>query len=219
MTANTIRICYFGDSITYGRGHDGLGVDPDRTWTRLVDEALKARERAGTFVLTANMGVNGETTRNGLERLKDVYAFRPDVMTIQFGMNDCNCWLTDNGFPRVNPTSFRFNLKELIDKCAASGVRRAVVSTNHRIPVTRRLPTGEDYNASNAAYNRIIREVAAETGAALCDIESAFGDLSSDRRYFLDEDGRWVHLSEAGNALYASWILPFVEEALAALSA
>lgn len=218
MTGKIIRICYFGDSITYGCGHDGLGVDPSRTWTRLVDEALKAREQAGTFVLTANMGVNGETTRNGLERLKDVYAFRPDVMTIQFGMNDCNCWLTDNGFPRVNPTSFRFNLKELIDKGTASGVRRVVLSTNHRIPVARVMPTGQDYNASNAAYNQIIRDVAAETGAALCDIERAFGDHSSDRRYFLDENGRWLHLSEAGNALYASRILPFVEAALDALS-
>ena len=184
MGTRVIRICYFGDSITYGRGHDHLGVDPARTWTHLVDEALKAREPNDTSTLSVNMGVNGETTRNGLERLKDVYAFRPDLMTIQFGMNDCNCWLTDNGFPRVNPTSFRFNLKELIGKCRASGVTRVVLSTNHRIPVAKTMTNGQEYNVCNSAYNQIIREVAAEAGAALCDIERAFERHSTDPRKF-----------------------------------
>ena len=40
----------------------------------------------------------------------------PDVMTLQFGLNDCNCWETDRGLPRVSEEAFRANLIEMIER-------------------------------------------------------------------------------------------------------
>jgi hypothetical protein len=48
----------------------------------------------------------------------------------------------------------------------------------------------------------------------LCDIERAFETASRDKAFFLDEHGRWVHLSRRGNAVYAAAILPAIEQAL-----
>lgn len=212
----TVRICYFGDSITVGLGHEGREAPGDR-WTARVDEALRVHAQRGLFVLSANLGVGGDTTRNGLERLKDVYAFRPDILIAQFGMNDCNYWLTDHGWPRVNPTSFEYNLQELVDKSRASGVRSVVLTTNHLIPAVVPMLNGQDYNSNNRRYNEIIRRVAGQAGVTLCDIERAFETASADHQYFLNERGRWLHLSASGNALYASVILPMIERIMAEL--
>lgn len=215
----TVRICYFGDSITLGLGHDERSVAMADRWTARVDRALGALEPRGVAIVSTNLGVNGDTTRNGLERLKDVYAFRPDILTLQFGMNDCNFWLTDNGWPRVNPISFEHNLREMIGKTRAAGARAMVLSTNHQIPAVKPMPNGQEYNANNRQYNTIVRRVAADEGVALCDIERAFETASFDTQNFLDENGRWVHLSASGQAVYASAILPFVERAVSDLTA
>lgn len=217
MTQRVIRICYFGDSITFGLGHDHKGVDITQRWTTLVDEALKHYEAEGIFIYSLNLGVNGDTTRNGLERLPEVYAFRPDLVTLQFGMNDCNCWLSDGGHPRVNPVSFRFNLKELIDKLYASHVKKIILSTNHLIPLEKRMLNGRSYNENNRAYNEIIRDVARETGVTLCDMEVLLDETSRNRDLLLEENGKWVHLSPLGNRFYFERILPFIEKELRAL--
>lgn len=179
-----------------------------------MDEALKKYEAEGIFIYSLNLGVNGDTTRNGLERLPEVYAFRPDLVTLQFGLNDCNYWLSDGGHPRVNPVSFRFNHKELIEKLYASQVKKIILSTNHLIPVEKKMLNGKFYNDNNRFYNQIIREVATETGVTLCDMEIQLGDSCQNRSLFLDENGKWIHLSELGNQRYAEVILPLIEKEL-----
>lgn len=215
MKAKVVRLVYFGDSITYGLGHDHRGVDPAMRWTSLVDRALKALEGEGLFIYSSNLGVNGDTTRHGIERLPEVYAFRPDLITIQFGLNDCNFWLSDHGLPRVNPVSFKHNLKEMIEKLFASGVRTVILSTNHLIPVRKPMLNGKDYNQNNRTYNDLIRQVASETGVVLCDMEKHWG--KRDRSFFLDENGKWIHLNEKGHHLYAQKILPYIKREVLAL--
>ncbi|MBM4279009.1 MAG: SGNH/GDSL hydrolase family protein [Deltaproteobacteria bacterium] len=214
MPSKVVRICYFGDSITYGLGHDQKGVDMTRRWTALVDEALKKYESGGLFVYSLNLGENGNTTRNGLERLPEAYAFKPDLVTVQFGMNDCNYWFSDGGLPRVNPVSFKFNLKELIEKLFAAKVQKVLLSTNHLIPVEKMMLNNKSYNENNRFYNQIIREIAKDTGVTLCDMESLLADSINNRALFLDENGRWLHLSSLGNQRYAEAILPFIEKEL-----
>ena len=109
MKNKSHRIVYFGDSITYGLGHDHKGVEPSKIWTALIDEKLRKHESSGLFFYTTNQGINGDTTRIALERINDVTSFRPNMVTIQFGYNDCNYWVSDNGFPRVNPISFKIS--------------------------------------------------------------------------------------------------------------
>ena len=83
-----------GDSITAGQY-----VDAQYRWTNLLSDQL-FREYWETEVILHFVcrGISGETTRQGLERFPmDVQAAVPDVLTLQFGLNDCNCWVTDRG--------------------------------------------------------------------------------------------------------------------------
>ena len=79
-----------------------------------------------------NRGVSGETTRQGLERFpNDLQQYRPDIVTLQFGLNDCNCWVSDGGLPRVSEAAYRANLREMIERARRFGARHIIMSTNH----------------------------------------------------------------------------------------
>jgi len=83
-----IRIFFFGDSICFGQG-----VSPHFTWVTRLSRALDERLSSRADVLTQNPSVNGNTTRMALERMPyDVQSHAPDVLYIQFGLNDCNGW-------------------------------------------------------------------------------------------------------------------------------
>ncbi len=73
-------IVAFGDSISAGFGLDNGQSYPDDL-QRLVDAAgLKYR--------VVNMGVSGDTTSDGVERLPSVLALKPAVVILEFGGND-----------------------------------------------------------------------------------------------------------------------------------
>lgn len=207
-----VRIVYFGDSITYGLGHDHKGVDSHKIWTALVENRLRRLEEVGIFVYTSNQGINGDTTRHGIIRLEAVSSFRPYLVTVQFGYNDCNYWISDNGFPRVNPVSYKYNLIEIIDKLIAANVMKIILCTNYFMPIEKLLLNGKSWNENVMLYNEIVREVAEEKSVILCDIEKLFGKL--DESHFLDEHGKWLHLSEKGNQMFADKIFPFIKEAI-----
>ena len=212
MVRKTFRILFFGDSITYGMGHDHIGVDPLKIWPALVDYELNKYEKKGIFTFSAIQANNGDTTRIALERLNEATSFRPYLVTIQCGYNDCNYWVSDNGFPRVNIVSYEHNLIELINKFLSAGVKKIIISTNHLMPINKMLMNGKSWNTNVKEYNKIVRKVAQNTHVDLCDIELLFGER--DKSFFLDENGKWLHLSEKGNKIYAENILPYIKSAL-----
>src|SRR5579862_3779012 len=118
--AHAVVVVFMGDSITFGQY-----VDPAQRWTSLVGDAI-LRQYLATPInfLLLNHGVSGETTRQGLERFPShVQQHRPAILTLQFGLNDCNCWVTDGGLPRVSEAAYRANLTEMIDRARQFGVR------------------------------------------------------------------------------------------------
>ena len=109
----SLTLVYMGDSITKGQY-----VDPSLRWTDLITEELH-RDFLDTSVnlYCVNRGISNETTRQGLERYAtDVQNHYPDVITLQFGFNDCNFWVTDRGAPRVSERGYHANLHEMIDR-------------------------------------------------------------------------------------------------------
>ena len=112
----TIKLYLFGDSICFGQL-----VSSYKTWASSLATALEKLNNSETRFLVQNAGVNGNTTRQALERLYyDVISHSPKYVLIQFGMNDCNYWETDRGLARVSPTAFMANLKEIVCKCEAA---------------------------------------------------------------------------------------------------
>jgi lysophospholipase L1-like esterase len=205
-----VTIVHMGDSITYGQY-----VDSASRWTSLVGERLR-----GSFpelrIKSVNRGISGETTRMGLERFPaDVQESAPDVMTLQFGLNDCNCWETDRGLPRVSERAFTANLTEMVTRARHFGAREIVMQTNHRTLRRAPLPSGEVYEDANARYSELLREVAYETRSALCDIRPIFEPFDdAELEQMLVPAPDLLHLSEAGNAVYADAVYPFVRAAV-----
>ncbi len=214
-----IKLILFGDSICFGQGislHKGWGP---RLSARL-SEIAAAR---GREVLVINAAVNGATTRQALERMPyEIQSHRPEMLLVQFGMNDCNHWETDGGHPRVSPAAFKANLHEIIARASVFGARRVFLNANH--PTTRDdkpLPHAAiTYEQSNQRYNQLIREVAAETvpRTVLSDMQQAFDAVCPDRQHrgsLLLADG--LHLSERGHDLYFETLAPRIERAMTEL--
>jgi len=73
-------IACFGDSLTAG-----FGVDSGKSYPDLLQHDLDA---AGYHYRVANLGVSGDTTQDGLDRLPLVIAERPRFVVLEFGAND-----------------------------------------------------------------------------------------------------------------------------------
>jgi lysophospholipase L1-like esterase len=210
----TVRVVHLGDSITFGQH-----IAPTVRWTSIIRDRLVDRYRhTDISIETVNSGVSGETTRMALERFpRDLQAFEAPVVTIQFGLNDCNCWATDRGLPRVSPAAFEANLVEMVARARHFGARHVVLATNHRTLRRTVLPNGEIYEEANARYTALIRNVAKAVNVELCDIRAVFDPFDDTR---LDElllaPPDQVHLSETGNLVYADAIWPHIANAVAA---
>lgn len=215
-----LRVTFFGDSICVGQG-----VSIYRGWVTRVAGRLEALgERFGREIVVSNASVNGNTTRQALERMPyEVQSPGVDVLIVQFGLNDCNHWQTDRGLPRVSPEGFAANLKEIVARGRNSGAARVLLHNNH--PTTRdREPmagTDKTYEENNREYNAIVRRVAGEAGDAVVftDIEATFRDLVGEDRKRLSalllHDG--LHLSRAGHDVYFGAVAGKIERAVAEL--
>jgi lysophospholipase L1-like esterase len=200
-----------GDSITFGQH-----IDPTLRWTALIENRWRQVHDDEPAIRFFNRGVSGETTRMGLERFpRDVQDLTPTVMTLQFGMNDCNCWETDGGVPRVSPAAFTANLVEMIDRARLFGAKEIVLATNPKSLRRTALLSGELYDEANRHYSELVRGVAIETSVTLCDIRAAFARFSDDElRTLVLPAPDLLHLSPSGNALYADTIWPYLQAAI-----
>jgi acyl-CoA thioesterase-1 len=212
-----VRIIFFGDSICFGQGisiHNG--------WITKISSSLEIlAENIGLDITVINAGVNGNTTRLALERMPyDVQSHHPDILLVQFGMNDCNYWASDIRLPRVSPKAFIENLREIFLRGSVFGASKFFINTNH--PSTRSIDhfPGLDitYQDSNSYYNSLIRELSMQSNKLieLNDVELTFNELimmnKLDLRDALSDDG--IHLSKIGHQLYYELIYPKIEKAV-----
>ena len=154
------NLIFFGDSISFGEL-----VNPHRNWVTKL--SIMIEEQYGTDYLVINCSINGTTSRQALERMPfDVQRYGVDLLCIQFGMNDCNYWQTDEGLPRVSPGAYRSNLKEMVSRALHFGAQKILLPTSHPVPHVE--PYGFknlSYETSRRDYSAIVREVTEETGA------------------------------------------------------
>jgi lysophospholipase L1-like esterase len=207
-----VRLVYTGDSITFGQY-----VDPKIRWTSLVDNRLTQQySETPVHIFMLNKSGPGDTTRMGLEAFPaNCQRTQPDVLFIDFGMNDCNCWSTDHGMQRVSEPAFRANLYEMIARGRRFGAKRIILPTKTRSLKGKLMLSGQYYEEANARYCQIIREVAADTGVIAPDPRKAFEALSVKQleEYLLPYPDH-IHLSPAGHVFYADFIYPFVDKAI-----
>ena len=211
---NTITVVFMGDSIT-----EGQHIDPPHRWVDIVSAEMSQHYTNSPFALSClAKGISGETSRQGLERFpRDVQAWVPDVVTLQFGLNDCNCWDTDGGLPRVSEAAYRANLVEMIERCRRFGAEQIILSNNHVTLRHQKLSNERTLEEQRVRYNRLVKDVADETRVTFCDIESEFVGLS---RHELEREllgpPDLLHLSRDGHRRYASKIKLYVAAAIEA---
>lgn len=183
---------FLGDSICYGQY-----ISIETTWVYKFANWLNTEsDYANRKYTVLNSSIIGNTTRDALNRAyHEVFARYPKVVYIQYGLNDCNQWETENGLNRVMPKTYEANLEELILRTRASGAL-PIIGTNHFSN------KNKNYDRRNLMYNDIIRNVALQTGIQCIDHESAWKPY--DHVDLLLDDG--IHLNTAGHELYYTTI-------------
>jgi acyl-CoA thioesterase-1 len=73
-------IAAFGDSLSAG-----FGVEPGKSFP---DDLQRLLDAAGYRYRIVNLGVSGDTTTDGVERLPTVLAIHPAIVILEFGGND-----------------------------------------------------------------------------------------------------------------------------------
>jgi acyl-CoA thioesterase-1 len=73
-------IAAFGDSLSAG-----FGVEPGKSFP---DDLQRLLDAAGYRYRVVNLGVSGDTTTDGVERLSSVLALHPAIVILEFGGND-----------------------------------------------------------------------------------------------------------------------------------
>ncbi len=97
----------FGDSLTAGYGTEAGQSYPD-----YLQAALDAR---GYKYRVVNEGISGNTTKDGVERVKEIAAMKPAVVVVEFGGND--------GLRGLRIEDTRRNLDQIVSTLLASETR------------------------------------------------------------------------------------------------
>jgi len=142
-SAQKTTILILGDSLSAGYGLDG-----GDSWVDHLARDFTARGRPVEFI---NDSISGDTTAGGRARLPDALRrIKPDWVVIELGGND--------GLRGASLAAMKRNLQDMVAATRAAGARPALLGM--------RLPP--NYGARyTRAFERVYREVAAETGAPL----------------------------------------------------
>ena len=127
----------FGDSLTAG-----LGVGQGQSYP---DDLQRDLDALGHDYRVVNQGVSGNTTKDGIARLKDVLSLKPEIAVVEFGGND--------GLRGLPVSETETNLDQIVRTLKAAGVRVALAG------ITLPPDYGEDYiRRFDAMYAQIAKK-------------------------------------------------------------
>lgn len=177
-------VVFLGDSLTAG-----LGLPADQTYPSLLERELAAD---GFAARVLNAGVSGDTTADGVRRLRWLLAQHPAVVVVGLGGNDAL---------RGQPVAeIERNLRQIVTQALQAGAR--VLLLGMQIPPN----YGPDYTGAFAAiYPRIARELRVPLVPFLLAGVGGDPDLNQ-------ADG--IHPTAAGHVKVAANVKPYLEQLL-----
>lgn len=202
---STLTIAALGDSIT-----QGLDVAEPKRWTTLVETGLRGRypERE---VRVINAGVGGNTSREGLARLRnDVLTHKPNVVLVEFGGNDA----TPEQDRHVSLEEFHENLHRMSGLIGeATGARRILLTFPPIVNAWHGWTGNALFDGFGGPdgyveqYREVTRAYARDHGLMLIDIDKVLRDAMANHgaETYIMRDG--VHLTEDGNVVVAQAIM------------
>lgn len=174
----------FGDSLTAG-----YGADDGQSYPDFLQKSL---DRDGFRYRVVNEGISGNTTKDGVDRLKTILDLKPEVVVLEFGGND--------GLRGLKIQNTRQNLSTMIVALKASGVK--VVLAGITLPPD----YGADYVSSfTQSYPLLGKKYDLPLLPFLLkDVYGVEGMMQGDN----------IHATDRGNEVVAKNILPLVEGVL-----
>ncbi len=100
-------IAAYGDSLSAG-----FGLETGKSYPDVLQHLIDA---AGYRYRVVNLGVSGDTTTDGVERLPTVLAVKPSIVILEFGAND--------GLRGLPVASTKQNLAKIIEALQKANVR------------------------------------------------------------------------------------------------
>ena len=163
-----VIVC-FGDSLTAGHGAASGHAYPDYLQHDLDSQGYPYH--------VVNKGIDGNTTKDGVDRLKDVLALHPQIVVVEFGGND--------GLRGLPIAITRQNLDQIVSTLLKAGVK--VVLAGITLPPN----YGPDYiQQFNDTYSLLARKYKVPSIPFL--LKDVYGVPGS-----MQEDG--IHATEKGN--------------------
>lgn len=170
------KVVALGDSLTFGYGAEKSQSYP----TALA-------QKTGWNVI--NMGVNGDTTADVLNRLDDVVAQNPKLVLLGVGGNDV--------LRRVDKNTTKTNLSNIIKRLQSQSIPVVLIAEPH-------------FSASalfgKASDNPIYKEVSDELGVPL--FAEGWSKILSDKELKSDQ----IHANGAGYKKFADMLYEFLKE-------
>lgn len=206
-------IVVFGDSTTATRGKLEI-------YGSLLARELPAK---GIQAEIINAGIGGNTTQMAAARFeKDVLAKNPDLVVIQFGINDSaiDVWKTPpETAPRVSKEKYIQNLEKIIENLKARNCA-VILMTPNKMCWTQRLKENyskppyvtddpDGFNVTLREYAQAVREIAAKQKVPLVDVYTAYeayGKLGNQSVNDLLLDG--MHPNDKGHRIVADLLIP-----------
>lgn len=212
-----IRIVAFGDSTTAKRGNATVYLD-------CLERNLPQQ---GIEIVAINSGIGGNTTVAGKSRFKrDVLDHNPDLVIIQFGINDSafDVWKTPPAEEsRVPIDLYVENLEYFLDTLKNQGTQVILMVPNclRWTPTLKKMygkppydPNDPDgFNVTLRPYADRVRKIAREHSVPLIDVYAAFQEYGAVEGQSVDDllsDG--MHLNDKGHQLVANLLLKKIVE-------
>ena len=147
-----VTIVAFGDSIT-------AGYAVRRGFPSFWKEMLQ-RKYPDSRIEMINSGISGDTTMDGLARMDwAVLAYEPDLVTINFGINDCVMGL--------GLKEFEINLVEIVRRIRAGPASEILLLTSQPLET-------QPYDRLVLDYYHTIERVAREMDTGFVDVYEAW---------------------------------------------
>ncbi len=157
---NPAIVC-FGDSLT-----QGTGATNGETYPYFLQKL--------TNLTVVNAGIHGDTSQQGLNRVEEIFQFKPFMVIVEFGANDF--------FKKIPIETTKQNIENIIDKIQKTGAIAVIASTEDN-----QLPD----------LKRILLEISKDTKAPF--ISGILNEIWTDRSLFADD----LHPNSAGYKLVA----------------
>lgn len=179
------RVVCYGDSVTLGRG-----MPAGASWCDQLD--------ALPNIKTINLGVGGDSTREGLARFSDIFNHKPHGVVIMFGLNDADD--REGKGERVSLAEYESNLDWMIKKLKAKKIKVALQTSN--------CTTSTDANFKLKPYILSVRRLARNHKIPVIENYSPSCEAAMEGlEYYID----YLHPSELGHYDIAQRVIKVVK--------